>query len=378
MTTQRGRSKLESPLVFTSLSNWLRLLWNGNGIDWEYLPRVLSVFLSASLTIPFRLYEQIRYGRVIKNTEIHPSPIFILGHWRTGTTHLHNILSQDKRFGHVTTFQAMAPGFCLMGEKRIKKLLGYMMSKRYTTRIIDNIPLSFDAPQEEDYAIANTSPYSFLHLYTFPRQAPFFFERYLMFSNLPESVFAKWKEIYLTILRKATILSGGKRLIIKNPANSGRVRTMLEMFPDAKFIHICRNPYHVFRSTLETHRRVLPTAQLQNVSPEQLDAHILRFYAQMMKKFLADKACIPEENLVELKYEDLETTPLVEMKKVYEGLKIPNFEDVEPAMRTYLASVRGYQKNEYEIDDDVITKVNEHWRFAFDAWGYRALEPGRV
>ena len=97
-----------------------------------------------------------------------------------------------------------------------------------------------------------------------------------------------------------------------------------------------------------------------------------------MKRFLADKACIPAENMVEVRYEDLETTPLAQVRRVYEGLNIPGFTEVEPVMQAYLASIDGYQKNEYEIDDDVITKVNQHWQFALDEWGYTALEPGRV
>ncbi len=370
----RINKKLESPMIFTSFSNWIRLLWISKDIDWEYLPRILVVLFTTFMTIPLRLYENIRYGGIIKNTEIPPSPIFIVGHWRTGTTHLHNILSQDNRFGCVTTFQAMAPGFFLTGENKIKKALAEATSKRYKTRIIDNIPLSLDAPQEEDYAIANVSPYSFLHLYTFPRQAHFFFDRYLMFEDLPDSVFAKWKKIYMTIMRKATIRSGGKRLLIKNPANSGRLRIMLKLFPDAKFIHICRNPYNVFRSTLETHTRVLPAAQLQNISPEVVVSYVLRFYSQIMKKFLADKECIPAENMVELRYEDLEKTPLDQIRKVYEGLDIPGFDEVEPAMQAYIASIKSYKKNEYKIDDAVITRVNQNWQFAFDAWGYERLD----
>ena len=275
MPRQKSNPKLESPLVFGSFRNWLQLLWNSKGIDWEYLPRILVVLLTTFLTIPLRIYEQIRYGKIIKNTEIHPSPIFIIGHWRTGTTHLHNILCQDKRFGYVTNFQAMAPGFFLMGEKRIKGLLAEVTKRRATTRVIDNIPLLMDGPQEEDFAIANTSPYSILHLYTFPQQATFYFERYVLFNDLPAPIFAKWKQVYLTILRKATIRFGGKRLIIKTPANSGRIKTLLKLFPNAKFIHIYRNPYNVFRSTQETYRRILPNAQLQNVSPEQVDTYIL-------------------------------------------------------------------------------------------------------
>ncbi len=94
-----------------------------------------------------------------------------------------------------------------------------------------------------------------------------------------------------------------------------------------------------------------------------------------MKKFLTDKECIPAENLIEIKYEDLETTPLEQIRRVYESLNISGFTEVEPAMQAYLTSINDYQKNKYVIDDDVISKVNQHWQFAFDEWGYTRIEP---
>jgi hypothetical protein len=175
MTQAHRLSSIEHPLALGSFRSWLRLLRDSNGIDREFWLRALSISLSTFLTSSLRLYERIRYDRAVKSTAIHPSPIFIVGHWRTGTTHLHNLMCQDSNLGYVSTFQTIAPGFCLVGGTAIKSLLAKMAKKAHPTRLIDNIPLSFDAPQEEDFAIANMSPYSFLHLFTFPRQAPYFF-----------------------------------------------------------------------------------------------------------------------------------------------------------------------------------------------------------
>ena len=376
--TQQKRARLyEQPLIFGSFRSWLKLLWDNKDIDRRFIPRALVVTLITFLTSPLRLYESVRYGRIVKNTAIHPSPVFIIGHWRSGTTHLHNLLCQDKNLGRVSMWQAFAPGLCLVGEKVIKGPLNKIAKKLHPTREIDNIPLSLDNPEEEDLAIANMSPYSYLHMYTFPRRARYFFESYItFFCNLPESTIAEWKQIYLTVLRKATLQAGGKRLVIKNCADSARIKTLLELFPQAKFIHIYRNPYDIFRSTQHLYRVVMERAQLQEISPDELEDWVLRFYSQLMQKFLADKALIPAGNLVEVKYEDLEQAPLDQLRKVYDTLSLPGFAEAEPAFRAYLDSIADYKKLVHKkLDDDIITRVNEHWHFAFDALGYERLEP---
>jgi hypothetical protein len=371
----RRASNTEHPLALGSFRSWLSLVGNGNAVEREFIPRALFVSLSTFATSPLRMYERMRYGKVLEKTAIHPSPIFIVGHWRTGTTHLHNLLCQDDHLGYLTTFQALAPGFCLVGEKRIKPPLARKARQIHPTRIIDNVPLAFDAPQEEEFAVANLSRHSYLHVFSFPQQAPAFFERYALFHGLSEATRAEWTETYLAILRKASFRNGGKRLVLKNPANSGRLGAVLDLFPEAKFIHIYRNPYDVFASTRHLWQTLLPRSQVQVTNGEQIEARVLRFYRQLMQKYLADKARIPAGSLVEVRFEDLEAAPLAQLQRVYERLDLPGFARAEPAFRAYLTSVAGYRKNQYELDDRVIARVNEHWRFGFDEWGYALLEP---
>ena len=232
-----------------------------------------------------------------------------------------------------------------------------------------------DNPEENDLAIAAMSPYSFLHAYTFPRQARAIFERYVLFNDIPESELAEWTDIYRTIIRKASLKAGGKQLLLKNCADSARIRYLLKIFPDAKFIHIYRNPYDVLRSTLYLYKTILPTSQLQEVSPEEIEVHVLQYYSQIMQRLLADKSLIPAGHLVEVKYEDLEKSPLNQVRKIYETLNLPGFDEAEPAFRAYLDSVAGYKKTPQKIEDRVIINVNRHWQFALDAWGYERLEP---
>jgi hypothetical protein len=377
MAQQKRARLFEHPFIFGSFRSWLKVLWANRGIDRKFIPRALFVTLVSLLTSPLRIYESLRFGRTIKKTVVHPSPIFIIGHWRSGTTHLHNILVRDKNLGCVSMWQAFAPGLCLIDERLLKNPFNKIAKKMHPTREIDNIPLSMDNPEEEDLAIANMSPYSYLHMYSYPRRATYFFETYITyFGNLPKSTIDKWKKVYLLILRKATLKAGGKRLVIKNCADSARIKALLELFPDAKFIHIYRNPYNIFRSTQHLHKMVMERAQLQEVGQNEHANWVLLFYAQLMRKLLADKSLIPAGNLVEVKYEDLDKEPLAQLRKVYETLGLPGFAEAEPAFRAYLDSISGYQKLAHkQLDDSAITKINRNWQFAFDALGYKRIEP---
>jgi len=99
-----------------------------------------------------------------------------------------------------------------------------------------------------------------------------------------------------------------------------------------------------------------------------------------MQKLLSDKSLIPAGNLVEVRYEDLDKEPLAQLRKVYELWVYPEFAEAEPAFRAYLDSISGYQKLAHkQLDDSVITKINRNWQFAFDALGYKRIEPaGKV
>ncbi len=366
---------VEHPLAMGSLRSWLRLLWNSEGVDAHYLPRVLFVTLTTLLTSPVRLCERMRYGRAVRSTRIQSAPIFIVGHWRTGTTHLHLLLCRDPQLGFVSMFQALAPGFCLVGRGIVKKIVAYWLEKGHPTRLIDNVPLRIDAPQEEEFALANVTPHSFLHVFSFPRQAADLFARTTLFQGICPEALTEWSACYLEILRKATLRTGGKRLVLKNPAHSGRIRVLLDLFPDAKFIHLCRNPYDLFLSTRRIWEVVLPRSQLQAIGQEEVDRLILQFYTQLMQQYLADRALIPAGNLVEVRFEELEANPLAETSRIYKALGLSGFAAAEPAFRAYLASVADYRKNGYKLTADVIEQVNRHWSFAFDEWGYQRIEP---
>src|SRR5665648_1005332 len=102
----------------------------------------------------------------------------------------------------------------------------------------------------------------------------------------------------------------GKRLILKNPANTARIKLLLELYPEAQFIHIYRNPYVVYMSTKHFYNKMVQAFTFQKISDADLEDHILWIYKRMMESYFEEKKLIPKGNLVEIKFENLESEPL--------------------------------------------------------------------
>jgi len=353
----------------------LRRLLRRYPVDPAYRKRARARLLFAAAVEPLRWYEQLRYGRRLRATPIHPEPLFLLGYGRSGTTHLHNLLWKDPRFGVITNYQASLQPVALLGRGWLEKRLSGLLPRR---RPMDNVAITLDSPQEEEIAFMNSSEHTPLRFMEFPRELPGIYDRYLcdMASN-PERL-ASWKRAYLEILRKASFLNHGKRLVLKTPTNTGRVPVLLDMFPDARFVHIVRNPYRVYQSMRNMYRKVLPGQVLQELDWVKMDAWTVDAYARVMRRFLEDRASIPAGRLFEARYEELDEHPIEVLTQLYDGLGLGGFDEARPHLERYLAELGTFEKNRFEFPADVIETVNEHWGFALDAFGYERIEPGRA
>jgi hypothetical protein len=353
---------------FVSLRSALRMTAYLPRVHPAFIPRLLLLLTSSIASSPLRMLERIRYGRRIRAVKL-PPPIFVIGHWRSGTTHLHNLLSQDPDLGIVSMYQAMVPNCSLVSEPWLKPMLSAIVPSK---RPMDNMVWPVDAPQEEEIPLAKLTPYSFYMRSLFPMESADLFRRYVLLDGSPPKIAREIASKYRRILQVATLRAGGKRLVLKNPVNTARIRLLLELFPDAKFVHAVRCPYEVFSSTVHLHARILPLTTLQQVPLTPSSPIILSIYEDMMQRFLDDRARIPPGNLVEVRYEDLERDPLGQLRRVYDTLGLPGFAQAEPPIRKYVESQRSYEKNKLRLSEENRRLVTEHWGFAFRAFGYRS------
>ena len=358
----------QHPSIMAPPGTWLRLLWENGGVAPAYWGKLARILLISTLASPLRLAEWLRYGRRVAQTKIDQQPVFILGFARNGTTHLHNLLQRDPRYGTVSTFQAAVPTFFLIGRGWLKRQMAKAVP---ATRPMDNVQISLDTPVEEEVAVSNSCVLSLLHHLSFPRRSREYWDKYLTMQELTPQELARWEQVYLDVLRKATLDNGGRPLVLKSPNNTGRIPHLLRLFPEAKFIHIVRNPYIVYQSMRHMYRKTLPLFQLQDMAIEDMEKHILYAYRTTMQHYLEDRSLIPQENLAEVRYEDLEQRSLVELERLYAELALPGWEEAKRPISAYLDTLSGYQKNRFSLDQALIKRVNQEWQFALDLWPYQ-------
>lgn len=235
---------------------------------------------------------------------------------------------------------------------------------------MDKMRIDLDFPQEEEFALGNLCAYSVSQMWNFPRRMLQHFQNWALFDGISKKQREKWKKIYTHTLQKAMFTMGAKRLIIKNPSNTARVKLLLELFPGAKFIHIHRNPIDVYVSTLNLHRKVMNDVAFQEIDEETLSNNTLEIYKKMFERFEQERRAIPEGDFVELRYEDLDENPIEELRRIYKTLALPGIDQAEPRFRDYLDSQESFERNAYEVSDETRSLVRQHWGFAFERWGY--------
>lgn len=346
--------------------DWLALLReNRFAVDRPYLLRAALITLISLGNSVLRRYENAVYGPSVRKMEVR-SPVFILGHWRSGTTHLHNLFAVDHRLAFPNLYQVLFPHTFLCSERVGARLLSLFVPKR---RLGDNMAQHLSMPFEDEFALSAAtlrSPYLSL---SFPRHSEHY-DRYLTLRSVPESELAEWKAGLTLFLQKLT-WKYRRPLVLKSPTHTCRIRLLLELFPDARFVHIHRNPYRVFLSTRR--RRALGSEyfRLQRSLGAE-DEMLIHRYVELYDRFFAERPLIPAGRYHEVACEDLERDPVGQLREIYAKLDLPDFGQVEQPVRQYLDSLAGFRATEYpELPAPLRSQIASAWRRSFEEWGYK-------
>lgn len=311
-----------------------------------------------------------RYRRQLADKPLENAPVFILGHWRSGTTFVHNVLSRDKHFGYCTTYQTVFPHFMMFGQGFFKTFVRWIMPSKRPT---DNMELIPDQPQEEEFALQNMCPYTYYNFWVFPKRMKEYARRFLTFDEATEDEKQTFRTAFQKLVRISLWNTGGTQFLSKNPPHTARVRELLKMYPNAKFIYLVRNPYTVYNSTRSFFTNTIQPLELHSISTEEMEQNILDVYTLMDRRYQEDKALIPEGNLIEVKFEDFEADAMGMTEKIYRTLSLPGFEEARPAIEEYVGTKRGYKKNRYDYPRELVERVNAHWGYMIDRFGYERL-----
>ena len=339
----------------------------GRTIDPAYRGKYRLTKAVCRLLSPLASIQDSRYAKLLADKPLEHDPVFILGHWRSGTTFMHNVFSCDRHFGYNTTYQTVFPHLMMWGQPFFKKNMSWLMPDKRPT---DNMELAVDLPQEEEFALANMMPYTYYNFWFLPHHMQEYADKYLLFDDITPEELRVFEETFVKLIKISLWNTGGSQFLSKNPPHTGRVRELVKMFPDAKFIYLIRNPYTVFESTRSFFTNTIQPLKLQDITPAEMEANILSVYTKLYHKYEADKACIPEGNLVEVKFEDYETDAYGMTEDIYRRLSLPGWEEAREAIEKYVGKKKGYKKNKYNYDERTVRLVQDHWSFALKDWNY--------
>lgn len=359
-------------LGITAREWWCLLRQNRFAIDPPFYFRALTVTLASPWNSLGRFLEERQYGAAIAQTTVEKDPIFLLGHWRSGTTHLHYLLCQDKQFAAPNNFQTARP-HAFIRHHRGQDFLGKMVERfgiMPKVRPMDNVPVSLESPQEDEQALFLASLLSPIGGWIFPRNEAFY-DRYLTMREASTQEKTQWQNTMLWFVKKLTYVFEHKQLVLKSPPHTARIKMLLELFPNARFVHIHRHPYAVFRSTRHFYDTLVRHVNLQRLFLADAEKGILTRYAKMYDAFFEEKALIPQGRFFEVSYDELDQNPMAVMANLYANLGLEGFEEAKPAMQAYLDGMQSYTKNpSVPLPEETKERIYNTWQRSFLAWNY--------
>ena len=293
--------------------------------------------LTGLIAEPMAWLQSLVFERRLKQLQLPSDPVVVIGHWRSGTTYLHQLLSCDPTVVTARNSLTVAPQVALLLRPLLRWWLQITMTPQ---RPIDAVPWSADDPQEDEIGLARLTMDSHMAGLAFPQD-------YL--HHLGRCVIHQTPEFERKLERftRLTLLHQDDRtgyLLIKNPAHSGRIPLLLTAFPKARFVFLRRDPIDSIRSLVQVKQRLGALVGLQPPLNERLQVEqTVAAYQQLMQAFEASRPNIPEGQLLEVNYKDLVHQPLETVQRLYQALGLSSWTCAERPIRERVArSSRSY------------------------------------
>ena len=337
----------------------------------EFPPQRLHLALGVSFFTPFNdvlgLIQHLTYGRAIRETKLDHDPLFVLGHWRSGTTLLHELLVLDPQFASPSTYACFAPWHFMVTEHLMVKYGSWLVPDK---RPMDNMRAGWTLPQEDEFALMNLgAPTPYLLIAFINGEVPW--KNFIDMQGISPADLEKWRRKFLWFIQALTLQHQQKQLVLKSPPHTGRVAELLHLFPRAKFIHLVRDPRKLYASTLRLWKSLNDVQGMQPLRDETaLRAFIWDCLNRMYASFEASRALVPEGRLIDVRYEDLIAAPEATLEAIYSQLELGDFARVRPMIAERFANDREYKVNEHNIDPELEREVLSRWAGYAQRYGY--------
>ena len=350
------------------LGNIIRLTYKE--FKWRiWLLSVMFIFLyslNQFIHIIFRLLDEV-FHRGYHKKEIQ-EPVFIISNPRSGTTYLHRMIALDKerfaftKFSHTfqmtTSFARFYNMLRWIDQHVLRNLISRTMDKvdeKIWGGWDDIHALGFNKTEEDEMVFAHMMmsvgifiPFPYFHLT----------EDTKFLDRETDEVRKNVMDFYESSVKRFMHANDpNKTYLAKNVMNTGRFKTLIGRFPDAKIIYIARHPYDAvpsFASMFSAMYKLHSPNMSDNAPAKKAWARLgIDFfkYSQEMKTIL------PESQFIQLKYDDLLSDPQGTVLKVYKHFNWQPSEKFLEKLSKEEVRNRSYKSHhEYSLEQYGFTK----------------------
>ena len=361
--------------------SWAPRFWNGmrltdyfrllrqNRFGMSPLRYPMSVMVGGCAVINSSLspLQSLFFGKTIRDAEFEGPPIFILGHWRSGTTLIHELLALDENLAFPNNFDAFVPHHFLVSKPVIQPLIHILLPAK---RPMDNMRVGVTSPQEDDFALCVMGAPTPYRRIAFPNHVTDD-HRQLDPNNMGAKELDKLRNS-LDYFYKALTVKYKKQLVLKSPPHTGRIKKLAEWFPGAKFIHLARHPYKLVPSTMRLWQTIdeVQGFQIAKYSDRWLFDYICDCKNLMYEAYSRDKSTLEPNQIIELDFDRLLADPVAQLRHVYDQFEMPGIEDLVPRVEQYFANRKQHKNNPNKLSPQLKDLVDENWQDYCDQFGF--------
>lgn len=345
---------------------WLRLLArNRFEIDPDLRAGALLATVQGLGATALGRVQGLLCGRTLAATRVE-DPLFILGHWRSGTTFLHEVLASDGRWAVPTFLTCTFAQHVLLTRPLLERTVRLPPGLK---RPMDNIAMEPHSPWEDEFALValgQPSPYS---QYAFPNR-PRPYPEYLGLEGLTPVALASWKAAFMGFLKVLTRLEG-RPALLKSPTHTARLKVLAPMFPRARYVYLVRHPYDVIPSMIRTMAALNGALGLQRPANRDLEERVLEDYATLLRCLEEGRPLVPAERFHEVRFEDLAADPMGRIERLYAALGLDGFESARERLAARVAAMSGSRPAARPpLRDDLAARLREVCAATFERYGY--------
>lgn len=299
-------------------------------------------------------------------------PIIVLGLPRSGTTLLFNLLAQDPNHRFLRNWEAFISQVPSKGryteatDPRIRQARWMQRFLKYLMPEVDTVHVFTPEGPEECTPILmqGFATQSFVGGFDVPEYSRW----------LDQADHAPTYRYHRRVLQALQWKYPGGRWLLKSPDHLAAVRSILEVYPGACFVHIHRNPLNSVSSWASLNL-VYRSVYYNSIDMHELGRQVLGRLSTDMDRYLADRPSLPSRLFFDVGYQALVSDPIGAVQDIYDYFGLELTLEARSNMESYLANnpknkhgVHRYSPEDFGLSQQVILERFSDYSASFQAY----------